>query len=59
MQIALKKKKEPFSSSMQIQKKKNVERVEENENNMEVFSVKNKNKNVEEIEQKKKDYTKG
>ena len=35
--------------------KKNVERVEENETNMEVFSVKNKNKNVEKIEQKKKD----
>ena len=45
-------KKEPFSSSKQIQKK-NVERVEENETNMEVFSV--KNKNVEKIEQKKKD----
>ena len=28
-------------------KKKNVERVEENETNMEVFSVKNKNKKVE------------
>ena len=30
-----------------VSKKKNVERVEENETNMEVFSVKNKNKNVE------------
>ena len=36
-------------------KKKNVERVEENGTKMEVFSVKNKNKNVEKIEQKKKD----
>ena len=27
--------------------KKTIERVEENETNMEVFSVKNKNKNVE------------
>ena len=36
-------------------KKKNVERVEDNETNMEVFSVRNKNKNVEKIEQKKKD----
>ena len=35
--------------------KKNVERVEENETNMEVFSIKNKNKNVEKIELKKKD----
>ena len=32
-----------------------MERVKENETNMEVSSVKNKNKNVEEIEQKKKD----
>ena len=38
-------------------KKENVERVEENETNMEVFSVKNKNKNVGKIEQKKKDIT--
>ena len=36
-------------------KKKNVERVIENEANLEVFSVKNKIKNVEKIEQKKKD----
>ena len=36
-------------------KKKNVERVEENEINMEIFSVKNKNKEIEKIEQKKKD----
>ena len=41
-------------------KKKNAERVEENKTNMGVFSVKNKNKNVEKIEQKKKrHYTKG
>ena len=46
-------KNERFSSSMQIQKRKkkkrkrkNIERVEENENNMEVFSVKNKKYNV-------------
>ena len=41
--------------------KKNVERVEENETNMGVFSVKYKNKNVEKIQQKKKErhYTKG
>ena len=32
----------PFSSSMQIPKEKNFERVEENETNMEVFSVKTK-----------------
>ena len=36
-------------------KKKKIERVEENKTNMEVFSVKNKNNNVEKIEQKKKD----
>ena len=36
-------------------KKKNVERVEENETNMQVFLVKNKNRNVEKIERKKKD----
>ena len=36
-------------------KKKNFERAEENENNVEIFSVKNKNKNVEKIQQKKKD----
>ena len=34
-------------------KKKNVERVEENETNMEVFSVKNKNKKVEKITKQK------
>ena len=36
-------------------KRKNVERVEENKTNMEVFSLKNKNKNEEKIEQKKED----
>ena len=35
-------------------KKKNVEGVEQNETNIEVFSVKNKNKDVEKLEQKKK-----
>ena len=40
--------------------KKNVERVEENETNMEVFLVKNKNKNVEKNwTEKKRHSTKG
>ena len=41
-------------------KKKNVQRVEENETNMEVFSVKNENKNVKKNWTKeKRHYTKG
>ena len=40
-------------------KKKNVERVEENETNTEIFSVKNNNKNVEkDWTQEKRHYTK-
>ena len=47
-------KKNHFQAVCKFQKK-NFERIEENETNMQVFSVKSKNKNVEKIEQKKKD----
>ena len=40
-------------------KKKNFERVEENEINMQVFSVKNKNKNLEKNCRKEKRHTEG
>ena len=40
----LKKKKNQFQAACKFKRKKNIERVEENETNMLVFSVKNKNK---------------
>ena len=47
-------KKKNFSSSMQIQKEKMLKELKKKKNNMQVFSVQNKNKNVEKTEQKKK-----
>ena len=37
-------------------KKRNIERVEENKTNMEVFSVKDKNKKVEKLNKRKKTF---